>query len=138
MVEDGVMSTREFRDDDAGYLAWLSAHPDGYVINIARSHRAADARVHHADCRTISGQIPLGKTWTGPYVKVCAERLTELEQWAIAHVSEPIRRCGTCHPLQAPHDPLQPRCLIAVVTIGVAVALTVCVAARHQNGDRTP
>jgi hypothetical protein len=29
-------------------------------------------------------------------------------------------------------------CLIAVVTIGVAIALTVCVAARHQNGDRTP
>ena len=28
--------------------------------------------------------------------------------------------------------------LIAVVTIGVAIALTVCVAARHQNGDRTP
>jgi hypothetical protein len=28
-------------------------------------------------------------------------------------------------------------CLIAV-TIGVAIALTVCVAARHQNGDRTP
>ena len=29
-------------------------------------------------------------------------------------------------------------CLIAVVTIGVAIALMVCVAARHQNGDRTP
>ena len=29
-------------------------------------------------------------------------------------------------------------CLIAVVTIGVAIALTVCVAARDQNGDRTP
>ncbi len=29
-------------------------------------------------------------------------------------------------------------CFIAVVTIGVATALTVCVAARHQNGDRTP
>ena len=28
-------------------------------------------------------------------------------------------------------------CLIAVVTIGVAI-VTVCVAARHQNGDRTP
>ena len=29
-------------------------------------------------------------------------------------------------------------CLIAVVTIGVAIAAKVCVAARHQNGDRTP
>jgi hypothetical protein len=29
-------------------------------------------------------------------------------------------------------------CLIAVVTIGVAIAVTVCVAARHHNGNRTP
>lgn len=29
-------------------------------------------------------------------------------------------------------------CLIAVVTIGVAIAATVCVAARDQKGDRTP
>jgi hypothetical protein len=28
--------------------------------------------------------------------------------------------------------------LIAVVTIGVAIALTVWFAARHHNGDRTP
>jgi hypothetical protein len=31
-------------------------------------------------------------------VKVCAEHLVELEQWAIDQVGEPIRRCGTCHP----------------------------------------
>jgi hypothetical protein len=29
-------------------------------------------------------------------------------------------------------------CLIAVVTIRVAIALTVWFAARHHNGDRTP
>lgn len=29
---------REFRDDDAGYLFWVDTHPDGYVVNIARSH----------------------------------------------------------------------------------------------------
>ena len=98
------MSTRDFRDDDSGYLAWLAAHPDGYVINIARGHNAADARVHHAGCRTISGQIPRGNTWTGPYVKICAERLAELEQWAVAQVNRPIRRCGTCLPLETPRD----------------------------------
>jgi hypothetical protein len=74
------MSVREFRDDDAGYRAWIAAHPDGYVINIARSHSATEARVHHAGCRTINGQNPRAGTWTGPYVKVCAERLAELEQ----------------------------------------------------------
>jgi hypothetical protein len=29
-------------------------------------------------------------------------------------------------------------CLMAVVTLGVAIAVTVYVAARHHNGDRTP
>jgi hypothetical protein len=95
----------EFRDDDAGYLAWLAAHPDGYVINILRSHSANGARLHHADCWTISCQNPGEGTCTGPYVKVCAEHLAELDQWAIDQVGEPIRRCGTWHP---PSDAIQP------------------------------
>jgi hypothetical protein len=65
LVEDKAMSTHEFRDDDAGYLAWLATHPDGYVINIARGHSATQARVHHAGCGTISGQNPSGGPWTG-------------------------------------------------------------------------
>jgi hypothetical protein len=56
MVEDTAMSAREFRDDDAGYLAWLAAQPNGFVINIARSHSATQARVHRADCQWISEQ----------------------------------------------------------------------------------
>ena len=97
MIEDKGMSACEFRDDDAGYLAWVGAHPDGYVINIARSHNPAEARVHRAGCRWISGRSPRGRVWTGLYVKVCAERLTELEQWAMDRVGELIPPCGTCH-----------------------------------------
>ncbi|GFM17222.1 uncharacterized protein PO1_contig-015-2 [Mycobacterium sp. PO1] len=95
----------EFRDDGAGYLAWLAAHPEGYVINIARSHNATHARVHHASCRTISGQIPVGSAWTGPYVKVCAEDLAELEQWAIEILGQPISPCGTCRPASGGGQP---------------------------------
>lgn len=87
---------REFRDDDAGYLAWLAAHPGGYVINIARNHNPSAARVHHASCRTISGQNPHGGAWTGPYVKICADSLNDLEQWAKSQVGLPIPSCGTC------------------------------------------
>jgi hypothetical protein len=92
------MSAREFRDDDDGFRAWLAAHPDGYLINIARSLNATEARVHRAGCWTISGQNARGGGWTGLYVKVCAEHLAELEQWAIDHVGEPFPRCGACHP----------------------------------------
>jgi hypothetical protein len=92
------MSAFEFRDDDAGYLGWLAAHPDGYVINIARSHSAAEARVHHAGCPAISGQSSRGGAWTGPYVKVCAEHLAELDLWRTEGVGEQIRPCRICHP----------------------------------------
>ncbi len=95
----------EFRDDDAGYLAWLATHPNGYVINVARSHSATQARVHHAGCRNINGECPNGGAWTGPYVKVCAEHLAELDQWAVDQVGNPIAPCGTCHPASDSHSP---------------------------------
>lgn len=98
--------TREFRDDDGGYLDWLSAHPDGYVINVLRSHRANGARVHCACCRTINGQNPRAGTWTGPYVKRCAENLAQLDQWAIKQLGEPIVRCGICRPGGAAAQPM--------------------------------
>lgn len=92
---------RVFRDDDDGYLAWIADHSDGHVINIARSLWPGDARVHRADCRTISGQIPRGALWTGPYVKVCAEHPAELEQWANNRLGEQVRLCGSCHPARS-------------------------------------
>ena len=99
MAVEGV--THEFDDDDAGYLESARLHPDGYVINIARRYRAAAARVHRADCRTINGQNSRGGMWTGPYVKVCAGKLAELDAWATDQVGEPLVRCGTCHPAGA-------------------------------------
>src|SRR5262245_45567330 len=48
--------------------------------------------------RTICGQIHAGTGLTGPYVKVCAEHLAELEQWANDTVGQPISPCGTCRP----------------------------------------
>lgn len=91
------MSARQFRDDDAGYQAWLTHHPDGFVINIARTHTATGARVHHARCRTINGTNPRAGSWTGPYVKVCAQHSAELERWAIKEVGEPLAVCAICN-----------------------------------------
>jgi hypothetical protein len=90
--------TIEFRNDDEGYLAWLPGHRDGYVINIAHGYYATAARLHRADCRTINGQNPHGGAWTWPYVKVCAERVAELDHWASDKTGTPIQPCGTCHP----------------------------------------
>lgn len=99
------MNAREFCDDDAGYLAWLASHPDGYVINILRSHNATGARVHRAGCRTIRGSNPRGGAWTGPYVKVCVDDMAELEQWANDQQAKLIPHCGICRP---PRQAVQP------------------------------
>lgn len=88
----------EFRDDDAGYLQWLAAHPNGYVVNILRSYSPSASRLHHARCWTIQGQQSKEVALTGQYVKICAEQLAELDQWAVEQMRQPIARCGTCHP----------------------------------------
>lgn len=66
MVDDDTV--REFFRDDEGYLEWLAAHPDGYVINISAAFNTKDARLHHARCHTINGRLPgasTGPTRTG-------------------------------------------------------------------------
>jgi len=92
------MAVHEFRDNDDAYLAWLAAHPGGSVINILHTCNATGARRHRAECRTISGRNPRDGKWTWPYVKVCANLLAELDQWAIDRVGKTITPCGTCRP----------------------------------------
>ncbi|WP_176749609.1 hypothetical protein [Mycolicibacterium grossiae] len=90
---------REFRDDDDGYLAWIADHPDGYVINIVLGHTPAGARIHRAGCWTVSRPSLRAASWTkGQYVKICADRLGDLEHWAATVVAGSIETCGTCNP----------------------------------------
>ena len=87
------MSIAEFRDSDEAFLAWLAAHPGGYVIHIGRGERGY-ARVHRADCGTITRRPPL----TGPYIKICSVSLAELGQWSAQRPGATVSSCGTCHP----------------------------------------
>jgi hypothetical protein len=97
-VDEDLTEAREFRDDDDGYLDWLAAHPDGYVINILRSHNPAAARMHTAGCWTIGGRILRGRVWTGQYVKVCADTVEELQGWAEGATGQPVSPYGACQP----------------------------------------
>jgi hypothetical protein len=93
-----TMSIELFRDDDRGYLAWLAANAQGYVLNIQRSLNPSDARMHKSNCRTINGMPSRGSSWTSPYVKVCSGSLTDLGAWGLAIVGKTITRCGICRP----------------------------------------
>jgi hypothetical protein len=97
------MSVEEFQDRDADYLGWVAAHPDGYVINVARSRRGY-LRLHRAACGTITSRPP----FTGPYIKICSAVLVELDRWALSSTGAAADRCGTCRPPQDPGSGQQP------------------------------
>lgn len=86
---------RRFIDDDGGYLDWLAANPESFVINAARNPASAYLVLHRARCRTIGGQPARGDRWTAGYVKYCGER-AELEAFARDHLAGDLRSCGLC------------------------------------------
>lgn len=93
------MHTEEFRNhDDHRYIRWLAHNPNGYVINIQRTHNPRDARLHTAVCKTITGTPARGTTFAGDWVKVCSGSLADLDTWALRNLGAVVRRCPTCEP----------------------------------------
>lgn len=99
--------------DDAAYLAWLAAYPDGYVINAAPSGRGY-VLLHCATCSHIRTRAP----FIGPaYIKVCSDSAAELDAWA-------LRRRNAAAPLQGSGRRLlavsfpgpSPRCIVCPVS----------------------
>ena len=88
-----------FVDDDAGYLAWLVAHPSGYVLNHEHRPSARYLVLHRADCWTIAPRDRSDtRTWTRAYPKTCAATSAALTDWAEANARRPPSPCGTCQP----------------------------------------
>jgi hypothetical protein len=84
-----------FVDDDRGYLDWLAAHPDEFVINTDRQPNPNYLRLHTATCRTINRMPTNGRRWTAEYIKVCGQR-DELEAWARTAVGGQVQPCALC------------------------------------------
>lgn len=85
-----------YRDDEAGYLGWLAAHPNGVVLNAARRPDPSYLVLHRSACRTISGQPARGGLWTGSYIKVCADLRTTIEQWVENQLHGAAHSCQRC------------------------------------------
>lgn len=82
--------------DDDGYRAWVTIHRGGYVINIQKTYNPSDAILHQATCHTINGEPARGDVFVGDYVKVCAVRRGELNDWAIRNVGTSLPPCPIC------------------------------------------
>jgi len=85
-----------FVDDDAGFLAWLAAHPAGLVLNTERTPSARYLKLHRAACPTLAGAT--GKTWTVSYRRVCAGERAPLDAWAASEAGAAPDACKRCKP----------------------------------------
>jgi len=76
-----------YRKDDAGYLEWRDAHPEGWVANSHASLSPGYVLFHRAPCPS-AASVNQGKSEMpltgGDYVKTVSDSLTELWMWAKA------------------------------------------------------
>jgi hypothetical protein len=89
----------EFRRDDAGYRAWLTAHPDGFVINTTPRYSRTYLKLHRATCPSVSQLQPGYSTWTaGAYIKVCGLTRVAIQEWAHRVVGAALQDGCACRP----------------------------------------
>lgn len=95
------METFNTIESEADYVAWVRAHPDGYVVNTPRPRSSSRyLKLHHASCGTIGPARAAGGRLTGfQYQKVCSASQAELEDWARDIVEGELDPCGKCLPL---------------------------------------
>jgi hypothetical protein len=82
-----------FVNDDSGYLAWIAAHPEGFVLNAPRTGRQLLA-LHRARCAFISNPGRANYTTTS-YFKVCSAARDDLIRRASAR-SAALKVCSAC------------------------------------------
>jgi alkanesulfonate monooxygenase SsuD/methylene tetrahydromethanopterin reductase-like flavin-dependent oxidoreductase (luciferase family) len=81
-----------FRNDDAGYSAWLNDHPRGFVLNID-TNGPGKSVLHAAHCQWLVPREP-GMQRTS-FAKACSDWAEQLERWGERH-GQIVARCRRC------------------------------------------
>jgi hypothetical protein len=87
-----------FVDDDRGYEAWVSSHPDGYILNCYRSPSPEYVMLHKARCGWIRRPIEKKNNLTYAYIKICSSNRSDLEDWTRKQIGSEAEPCGLCKP----------------------------------------
>jgi hypothetical protein len=87
---------RVFSDDDTGYLAWVKAHPAGFVLNQSRAARAKNPTLHRVGCAVVAWRDDTVGTLTVTAVKVCGPSAAVLGAWSVAHGAGQPAACRRC------------------------------------------
>jgi len=98
------MAAIHWTDDDAGYEAWLSAHPNGFMANMGNPLRSSYFVIHRATHKLPDRSRPdsLNPRTGNAYSKVTADTIGELVDWARLKVPAlkigDQNYCKTCTP----------------------------------------
>ena len=91
-----VRGIERFWRDDTRYLRWLRSHDAGYVVNCEHEPKEWYLKLHRTDCPHLN--LRNVRSWTDPYMKVCASEVLLLDQWAIGAAGRTPDRCPVCKP----------------------------------------
>ena len=73
---------RCFKNNDAGYLAWTVAHPNGFIVNVDEPQTWPDYPMVHSVAHKSMTTAKRSNYTTGRYYKICSDDLSELEEWS--------------------------------------------------------
>ena len=93
-----VAGVQEFVGDDKAYQQWLTAHPNGYVVNTNKGVNQNYMVLHKATCSHVSNfdSRKDGAFTQRDFMKACASDIEHLRNWAKAHGRADGSFSGTC------------------------------------------
>ena len=91
-----------FENNENGYLQWIAANPEGYVLNSYRRISPKYMVLHRATCRTINEYLKnmAENAFTGgQYMKICSSNHADLSAWVNASGGNGFTKlCAKCYP----------------------------------------
>jgi hypothetical protein len=95
-LEPSILFNGSLAHDDQDYLAWLDAHPDGFVANIPHPHTPYDhfpVVLHRASCPEARNRGNGGRLTSNTQWKVCDLSLDVVKQGALRYTRVALKYC---------------------------------------------
>jgi hypothetical protein len=88
-----------FLNDDRAYLAWVTHHRRGFVLDGKRKPKVSHLTLHRATCAEVKSAASRHVHWTtATKLKACSLSRAELEQWALEETAAGPAYCTGCCP----------------------------------------
>jgi hypothetical protein len=84
-------------NDDGVYVAWLSRHRHGFVVDCKRKPTRNHLVLHRATCSIIKPHKRARLT-SGAHIKACSLDAQELQSWALEQTGGNLVPCQECRP----------------------------------------